>query len=415
MTAAATAMTGQLTVQVVGFASGLAVVRLLSVEEYAYYTVLYTCLGLLTVLTDSGIANSTLAQAGKHWDDRSAVNQVMASAFSLRSRMALGSLAIGAPACFLLMHNAGASLLTAALGTATLIPLFVYLLQCQIGEIPLRLLREVRLIQLLQVKAATYRLLATVIALTALPSAALALVAAGLAQWWQYRALFAALRVRGCMPSNPDERFTGEFVRTLKRSAPLALYYAFSSQLAQFLLSVFGEVADIAGLGAVSRYAMIYGVASVAFGHVATPWFSKSKATGGQLFRQYAFVLAVFAAVTLGTAALMMLASPLLLGLLGPNYAGMTTELSLMAVGAGVACLGGAAYGMAAARNVIAPIPLGIGSTLLVQVLCIVWMDINSAAGVLRLGIVVSVWGLLVHSLYFYYHCRLEQRDLEAT
>ena len=48
----------QVIVQAVGFISGILVIRLLPVQEYALYTLANTMLGTMTVLSDGGISTS---------------------------------------------------------------------------------------------------------------------------------------------------------------------------------------------------------------------------------------------------------------------------------------------------------------------------------------------------------------------
>lgn len=54
-------------IQFLAVVTGLAVVRLLSVREYAYYTIANAALGTLTVLTDCGVTQAVLALGGKVW------------------------------------------------------------------------------------------------------------------------------------------------------------------------------------------------------------------------------------------------------------------------------------------------------------------------------------------------------------
>ena len=47
--------TAQVGVQVVSFISGIVIIRMLSVTEYALYTLANTMLGTMTILSDAGI------------------------------------------------------------------------------------------------------------------------------------------------------------------------------------------------------------------------------------------------------------------------------------------------------------------------------------------------------------------------
>jgi hypothetical protein len=60
----------QLILQALGFASGILIIRLLPVQEYAFYTLANTMLGTMTVLSDGGISAGVMAQGGRVWKDK---------------------------------------------------------------------------------------------------------------------------------------------------------------------------------------------------------------------------------------------------------------------------------------------------------------------------------------------------------
>ncbi len=68
----------QIIVQAVGFASGILIIRLLPVQEYAFYTLANTMLGAMTVLSDGGISTGVMAQGGKVWEDKLKLGKVLA-------------------------------------------------------------------------------------------------------------------------------------------------------------------------------------------------------------------------------------------------------------------------------------------------------------------------------------------------
>src|SRR5215469_15896041 len=57
-------------IQMLTVVTGLAVVRLLTLREYAYYTIANAALGTLTNLTDCGVSQSVMALGGKVWQTR---------------------------------------------------------------------------------------------------------------------------------------------------------------------------------------------------------------------------------------------------------------------------------------------------------------------------------------------------------
>src|SRR5215469_17962754 len=67
-------------VQLVGVITGIAVVRLLTTEEYGLYTIANTMLGALVVLGDGGIGSATLGIGGRVWQDAARLGRVIHTA-----------------------------------------------------------------------------------------------------------------------------------------------------------------------------------------------------------------------------------------------------------------------------------------------------------------------------------------------
>src|SRR5262245_11317298 len=86
---AAATTAAQATVQFLSLVAGILIVRSLSPEEYAYFTIANATLGAMTVLSDSGIGNAMLALAGPVWQDRRKLGAVLATAISLRRYFAV--------------------------------------------------------------------------------------------------------------------------------------------------------------------------------------------------------------------------------------------------------------------------------------------------------------------------------------
>jgi hypothetical protein len=90
---------------------------------------------------------------------------------------------------------------------------------------------------------------------------------------------------------------------------------------------------------------------------------------------------------------------------LGPEYAGLTHEVVLVTVSGALSVLAGSAYTMSAARGiVVAPLTM-VGSSLAVQILLIVNLPIDTAAGVLWLGAFANAFSWLLYAGYFSISC----------
>ena len=82
----------QIIVQILGFASGILIIRLLPVQEYALYTLANTMLGTMTVLADGGISTGVMSQGAKVWQNKVMLGKVLATGLDLRRKFAIFSL-----------------------------------------------------------------------------------------------------------------------------------------------------------------------------------------------------------------------------------------------------------------------------------------------------------------------------------
>src|SRR3982751_6448943 len=87
----------QAVVQVIGFLSGILLVRTLSHEEYAFFTIANTMQGTLNLLADIGISVGLVSIGGRVWQDRHRFGQLINTALGLRRKMGLVSVVVVVP------------------------------------------------------------------------------------------------------------------------------------------------------------------------------------------------------------------------------------------------------------------------------------------------------------------------------
>jgi hypothetical protein len=190
--------------------------------------------------------------------------------------------------------------------------------------------------------------------------------------------------------------------RLVTRAAPNAIYYALSGQITVWLIAFLGTTAAVAQVGALGRLAMIYNVVTAAFTVMVVPRFARARFTvesaalsvywQTQLAVLVPLSLIVLAVVAFPTAALM---------LLGHQYAGLTAEVVLAAVGGAVGTLAGIAYALAAARGVITAPWLVVPAAVLAQTALILSLPLRTVSGVLWLGIFSNLVLWAIYALYF--------------
>src|SRR5437870_11197866 len=74
-------------VQLVGFMSGILLVRTLEQREYAYFTIANTMQGTINLLADVGISVGLISIGGRVWQDRRRFGELINTALGLRKRL----------------------------------------------------------------------------------------------------------------------------------------------------------------------------------------------------------------------------------------------------------------------------------------------------------------------------------------
>src|SRR6476660_1791553 len=96
-------------VQIIGFLSGILLVRHLDQREYAYFTIANTMQGTLNVLADIGISIGLVSIGGRVWTDRHRFGQLVNTALGLRRKLGLLAVLGVVPILYYLLSRNGAS------------------------------------------------------------------------------------------------------------------------------------------------------------------------------------------------------------------------------------------------------------------------------------------------------------------
>lgn len=340
----------QVLVQLAGVATGLIVTKFLPTQEYAYYTIANTMLGTMTVLADSGIGVGVMSSGGKVWDDRKKLGQVLNTGIFLRRKFARNSLLVSLPILFFLLQKQGATLLTTFLVCISILPAFWAALTDSLLETIPKLHRAYLPLQKNQGLVSLGRLVLTSAAVFLFPFTFVTLISNGIPRIWGNEKLKIISASYIDSAAGVDEGVKKEILTIVKRSLPGNIYYCISGQLTLWLLSFFGNASDIAGIGAISRFAMLTSIVSMIFGTLFVPQFSKltDKARMVKhLILYFVFLLTICCIVIFFT----WLLSDFILSLLGNNYLGLNFELLLTMTLSCITLIGGACYGLSSAQG----------------------------------------------------------------
>jgi O-antigen/teichoic acid export membrane protein len=392
----------QAVVQVVGFLSGILLIRYLDQREYAYFTIANTMQGTLNVLADIGISIGVVSIGGRVWQNPNRFGQLVNTALSLRRKLGAVAILIVTPILyFMLVKNGAPVSYTVLLIGAVLAGLAVQLSLGVLSVVP-RLRSDIGKIQTIDLTGALARFLTLLALMYLFLNGAIALtVGSGilLLQYWMLRKYVAGV-IDLKAPENPEDR---DAMRGFIRSqAANAVFFCLQGQITVFLISIFGrQVSSIAEVGALGRLAMIFAVLSNLLSNVFTPAFARCQSLR-KLGWQYAIIVGGVACFSLAIIAAAAFFPSQFLFVLGGKYAHLERELLLMVAGAVITVMASTLWSLNTAKAWIGGSWLYIPLTLVTQLALIPFIDFSSVIGVLTFNLISTIPSLLLNLFLSY-------------
>ncbi len=389
-------------VQAVSFISGILVIRLLTLQEFALYTIANTMLGTISLLSDGGISTGVMAQGGKVWQDKQKLGAVLVTGLDLRIKFAVGSLVISIPILiyFLLQHEA--SWLTILLIIVSLIPAFYAMLIDSILEIVPKLHQSIIPLQKNQLMVAMGRLMITGLTLFFFPFTFVAIIAAGIPR------IIGNIRLKKIAAGfadthqHSDPEIRHNILQVVKRVLPGALYFCISGQVTIWLISIFGKTSDVAQLGAIGKITMLLSVVSALMVTLVVPRYARLQDLNKLKSYFWKVQLALWAlSITLVT--FVGFFAKYILMILGNKYSGLSYEMTLSMISGSMGLMGGLSYVLYSSRGWVINPFLFIGISIVVLTLGIWICDVNTLVGCIKLDIFTSIFFYLIHSGYCAY------------
>ena len=392
----------QAMVQLVGFASGILLVRWLDQSDYAYFTIANTMQGTINVLADMGISIGLVSIGGRVWQDRHRFGQLIATAQHFRRRLGLLAILVVTPILYWLLTRNGASPIYASLLVGGI--LLGLMVQFSLGVLAVvpRLRSDVSRIQTIDLTGAITRLIVLVVCAFLFLNAGVAVLVSSMAfllQYWMLRK-YAAGVIDLNAPENAEDRVA--MIGFIKNQAANAVFFCLQGQITIFLISFFGNRAtSVAEVGALGRLAMIFAVMGQVLTNIFVPAFARCQDAARLRLQYFAIVAGVAgccAAVIAGAAFF----PNQFLFLLGSKYAHLQRELLLIVASTVLNVLTGAIWFLNASKAWVAGAWLYIPLTLATQVALIPYTDFSNVRQVLIFGVISAVPNLLLNIVLSY-------------
>lgn len=244
----------QLIVQALNLGSGILIIRTLSKQEYAYFTLANAMQATMNTLADSGIGSALSAIGGRVWQDPYRFGQLINTAMYLRRYLAVIATLVVTPILFWMLLQNGASIgYTLLLISAILIELYFYLNIGVLIVVP-RLYSKIDKLQQLSLLSSGSRFLfligGSLIFLNALVGAFSSTVASGLENLMLWFSVKDTIDVKSEI--NKEDKI--EILKIVKTQAPNTIFYCIQGQVTIWLITVFGNTDNIAEVGALGTF-----------------------------------------------------------------------------------------------------------------------------------------------------------------
>ncbi len=319
---------GQLTAQALNALTGIALVRWLPKNEYAWLTITNVVTATFSVLFDPAIGVGLQSLAAPARENPEKLSCIFASALRWRWYwLALTSLVM-MPLSFFLLLKSGASwsqssllLLATWLGVPAMTSAMIF------GTVP-KIKTQLRVLQLADIIASAVRLLLSVAALFAAKLAIFATLASSSAQWVQAKWLQHSASVALQPSESPSSEMATALTTQMKQMLPHSLFLCLQGHIGIWLLGCFGSVESLADLGALTRLGILLASVGVFAQQVLIPAMSRADSRE-RLFQLAGGSLLAGLACTVSLVVVSWYFPCPFLWLLGPQYAHLKSELAL--------------------------------------------------------------------------------------
>lgn len=393
----------QIIVQAVGFVCGILIIRLLPVDEYAWYILANTMLGVLSVVGDAGISQGVMAEGGKVWQDKDKLGVVLATGMDLRRKFALVTLLFVTPILFYLLLENNASWITATMIALSLIPSFYSSLSDTLLQIVPKLHQNIGALQRNQVEVSVGRLILNAATLFIFPFTYVAIMANGIPRIYGNIKLRKIARANVTIEQKPDPEVRGRILNMVKRILPGAIYYAFNGQLIIWLASFFANTSSIASIGALGRINMLLSLFTMIINMLIIPRFARAQHNKRLLLKLFFHILLVSILVLFGFLILIYGCKTQILWLLGEKYQDLSFELILMVVAGALNMLAGVCFSLYTSRGWVLKPMILITVNLSAAIFGVVTFNLAELSGLLYLNITIALVAFLINAIYCLY------------
>lgn len=319
-------------VQGISSINGLLLANLMSVEEYAFFTISMMITGAMTVLTKGGVHLGFTTIVGRTWPDRNRATQAVKAAIEVRKMISVFILPpVLGIATWLLWKNHANNIVIIGL-LVLLVINWQFDMKTRVVEQILMFANQASKTQALEATLALSRLFGSLAlyylnCLNALGAIAMGVIIAGIRMPFIQSWVNIQLVKGHVSDAHNDQK---EIRKITYRQLPIEIFYVLQTQAVFSILALHSATEQTASIGALWRIGQLLVPFQAVLHAFAIPRFSQTKT---HIFRS--LMLWSFPSILLGLSLVIIsyFFPDLLLLLIGPHYSNLQYELFVASIG----------------------------------------------------------------------------------
>ena len=198
-----------------------------------------------------------------------------------------------------------------------------------------------------------------------------------------------------------------DILTIVKNFLPNSIFYTFQGQISFLLISVFGGSQNVAELGALSRFLVIFALVSPIMSSIVFPAFSRCQNLSllRLLYCQTVLSNIAFSVILI---LISYFYSNQMLWILGEKYYGLRDEFLLVMLLGIIGHIGNVMWGLCATKGWIKNMWIEIPVKISVQVLLLLSINLSSTKEVIIFGILSSIPSIILVGIIAYQNLRLK-------
>lgn len=393
-------LAGQGSVQLINLVSGFLLLRWLSVEAYAQYSVAFGFQNTLGLLVDLGFSGSIIALVGDRAFDKEVVGTYIRSAKHFRNRLFTILIALAAIAFPLVTSKQNWDWTTQLLLFVSIVSSLFFQGWVSYYSPPLLINQRLKQFYQPQIVCAFGRIVLcfTLYLTSALTSWTTAWVSSAVVaiNGFLYRRSATALIIE---PINSNPKINREMLKYISPLIPVITFSAFQGQVSLVVITIFGQTKSIAEVAALGRLGQLFFLLCTFNSVIVAPYIAK--VARPNLAKKYFQLLGGTVTIAIILSLIAILFPQPLLWVLGHKYQNLKTEVGLVVITASINYVANALNAMNSGSKFIYWWASAFEITLLVlvQLICVSVMDLRTTLHVIQVSLIVSGTAAGLHLL----------------